>query len=108
MKSWQAISISGLGTSSDSIGGDPIGLLLNDINKVVKMDVMSSICVHPHIDIHSIFIIDLATENILVSTQIFWAMLEKFGRQIFKSSTSVVTQKFSIVRWMMVKPRPLI
>jgi hypothetical protein len=33
MKSWQAISISGLGTSFDSIGGDPIGMLLNDVNQ---------------------------------------------------------------------------
>jgi hypothetical protein len=112
------------------------------------MDVMSSICVHPHIDIHSdvlvssirtninhffydqfflvrlvlvienlrlltffaielgdkyfliivwkafgcfsclinngsISTIDLAVENILISTQIFWAMLEKFDHQKF-------------------------
>jgi hypothetical protein len=31
----------------------------------------------------SISTIDLAVENILISTQIFWAMLEKFGHQKF-------------------------
>jgi hypothetical protein len=33
MKSCQAIFISGQGTYFDSIGGDPIGTLLNDINQ---------------------------------------------------------------------------
>jgi hypothetical protein len=39
---------------------------------------------------------DLATENILVPTQIFWAMLEKFGHQnlvakFFEPSIFIVT-----------------
>jgi hypothetical protein len=33
MKSCQAISISGLDTSFNLIGGHPIGMLLNDINQ---------------------------------------------------------------------------